>query len=143
MKKVGKLGPKDQVLVLGCRRRRHDGRAVRASAMFGKGPLAADIDDEPPRSREESGRERDLQRQGPASAKRLMADTGGGAYAVVDFVGSEKSFAFASQTVRRGGKVIIVGLFGGAMQMPLPDVPVPRDLASAARWSARSTTPRR
>jgi D-arabinose 1-dehydrogenase-like Zn-dependent alcohol dehydrogenase len=52
-----------------------------------------------------------------------MTDTGGGAAAVVDFVGSEKTFAFASQTVRRGGKIIIVGLFGGAMQMPLPMFP--------------------
>ncbi len=43
-------------------------------------------------------------------------------------MGSEKSFAFASQTVRRGGKVIIVGLFGGAMSMPLPHVPVPHHL---------------
>ncbi len=42
---------------------------------------------------------------------------------MVDFVGSEKSFAFASQSVRRGGKVIIVGLFGGAMSMPLPMFP--------------------
>jgi alcohol dehydrogenase len=42
---------------------------------------------------------------------------------VVDFVGSEKSFAFASQAVRRGGKVIIVGLFGGSIQMPLPMFP--------------------
>ena len=31
--------------------------------------------------------------------------------------------AFASQAVRRGGKVIIVGLFGGAMSMPLPMFP--------------------
>jgi D-arabinose 1-dehydrogenase-like Zn-dependent alcohol dehydrogenase len=43
---------------------------------------------------------------------------------VVDFVGSEASFAFANTVVRRGGKIIIVGLFGGAMTMPLPMFPL-------------------
>jgi len=59
----------------------------------------------------------------PANAKKLMADTGG-AFAVVDFVGSESSFAFANSIVRKGGKIIIVGLFGGAMGMPLPMFPL-------------------
>src|SRR6202012_4520061 len=59
----------------------------------------------------------------PDAAQRLLAETGAGASAVVGFVGSEKTFAFASQAVRRGGKVIIVGLFGGAMSMPLPMFP--------------------
>ena len=53
-----------------------------------------------------------------------MADTGGGAYAVVDFVGSEATFAFANQIVRKGGRIIIVGLFGGAMGMPIPMFPL-------------------
>ena len=41
----------------------------------------------------------------------------------IDFVGSESSFAFANQAVRRGGTAVIVGLFGGAMSMPLPMFP--------------------
>ena len=54
----------------------------------------------------------------------MLADTKGGAYAVVDFVGSEESFEFASAAIRRGGKVIVVGLFGGAMSMPIPMFPL-------------------
>jgi D-arabinose 1-dehydrogenase-like Zn-dependent alcohol dehydrogenase len=60
----------------------------------------------------------------PASLGKLMADTGGGALGVVDFVGSESSFAFATQAVRRGGKVVVVGLFGGAMAMPIAMFPI-------------------
>jgi alcohol dehydrogenase len=45
-------------------------------------------------------------------------------FAAVDFVGSEASFAFANGAVRKGGKIIIVGLFGGAMTMPLPLFPL-------------------
>ncbi len=52
-----------------------------------------------------------------------MADTEGGALASIDFVGSESSFGFANQAVRRGGRVVVVGLFGGGMSMPIPMFP--------------------
>ncbi len=94
-----------------------------AKAMFGKGPIAADIDDGKLEAAKKAGASATYNTKTPDAGKQLVADTKGGAYAVVDFVGSEKSFAFASQAVRRGGKVIIVGLFGGAMQMPLPMFP--------------------
>ncbi len=122
MKKVGKLGPNDQVLVLGCGGVGMMGVQF-ARAMFGKGPLAADIVDSHLEAAKKAGASATYNPSKDGEAKRLMAETGGGAYAVVDFVGSEKSFAFASQSVRRGGKVIVVGLFGGAMQMPLPMFP--------------------
>jgi D-arabinose 1-dehydrogenase-like Zn-dependent alcohol dehydrogenase len=122
MKKIGKLGPNDQVLVLGVGGVGMMGVQF-AKAMFGKGPLAADIDEGRLEAAKKAGASTTYNTKNPDEAKRLMAETGGGAYAVVDFVGSEKTFAFASQTVRRGGKVIIVGLFGGAMSMPLPMFP--------------------
>ncbi len=122
MKRVGKLGPDDQVMVVGCGGVGMMGVQF-ARAMFGKGPLAADIVDEHLAAAKKAGASATYNTKDPEAAKKVMADTKGGAYAVVDFVGSEKSFAFASQCVRRGGKVIIVGLFGGAMQMPLPMFP--------------------
>lgn len=122
MKKVGKLGPNDQVMVLGVGGVGMMGVQF-AKALFGKGPLAADIDDEKLAAAKKAGASATYNTREPDIGKKVMADTGGGAYAVVDFVGSEKSFAFASSAVRRGGKVIIVGLFGGAMQMPLPMFP--------------------
>ena len=122
MKKVGTLGPKDQVLVLGCGGVGMMGVQF-AKAMFGKGPLAADIVDSHLEAAKKAGASAVYNTKDPDAAKKLVSDTGGGAYAVVDFVGSEKTFAFASQSVRRGGKIIIVGLFGGAMQMPLPMFP--------------------
>ena len=122
MKRVGALGPDAQVLVLGVGGVGMMGVQF-AKAMFGKGPIAADIDDGKLEAAKKAGASATYNTKTPDAAKQLVADTKGGAYAVVDFVGSEKSFAFASQAVRRGGKVIIVGLFGGAMQMPLPMFP--------------------
>jgi D-arabinose 1-dehydrogenase-like Zn-dependent alcohol dehydrogenase len=122
MKKIGKLGPEDQVLVLGVGGVGMMGVQF-AKALFGKGPLAADIDEGRLEAAKKAGASAVYNTLKPDAAKQLVADTKGGAYAVVDFVGSEKTFAFASQSVRRGGKIIIVGLFGGAMQMPLPMFP--------------------
>jgi D-arabinose 1-dehydrogenase-like Zn-dependent alcohol dehydrogenase len=123
MKKVGTLGPGDEVVVIGCGGVGMMGIQF-AKSLFGKGPLAADIDDGRLEAAKKAGAKETYNTKDPASAKKLMADTGGGAYAVVDFVGSEASFAFANSIVRKGARIIIVGLFGGAMAMPLPMFPL-------------------
>ena len=96
MKKIGKLGRNDQVLVLGVGGVGMMGVQF-AKALFGKGPLAADIDDEKLAAAKKHGASATYNTKDPDSAKKLMADTGGGAYAVVDLVGSENSLAFSSQ----------------------------------------------
>ena len=54
----------------------------------------------------------------------MLQLTEGGAFAVLDFVGSESSFAFDNGAVRRGGRIIIAGLFGGAVSLPIPTFPL-------------------
>lgn len=58
-----------------------------------------------------------------SAIKQLLQDTGGGVAGAVDFVGSEASLGFAHRTVRKGGRVVIVGLFGGGFSMPIPMFP--------------------
>ena len=63
----------------------------------------------------------------PADAgarKAIMKSSGGGVGAAVDFVGSDKSLAFAHAPVAKGGAAIIVGLFGGGFAMPVPMFPL-------------------
>jgi D-arabinose 1-dehydrogenase-like Zn-dependent alcohol dehydrogenase len=43
---------------------------------------------------------------------------------VIDFVGAEASVNFGLGCLRKGGKIIIVGLYGGALNMPLPFIPM-------------------
>jgi D-arabinose 1-dehydrogenase-like Zn-dependent alcohol dehydrogenase len=43
---------------------------------------------------------------------------------VIDFVGSEASFAFADRCLDKGGHLVVVGLFGGRMSMPIPMFPL-------------------
>ena len=42
----------------------------------------------------------------------------------IDFVGSEQSTAFGTNLLRKGGKYIIVGLYGGELKLPLPLIPI-------------------
>jgi len=46
------------------------------------------------------------------------------AVAAIDFVGSPATFELAQTSVRRGGTVIIVGLFGGELKFGVPRIPL-------------------
>lgn len=50
--------------------------------------------------------------------KRMIKDTDGGFDCIVDFAGSEKSMAFATSAVARGGKIVVSGLIGGNFSIP-------------------------
>ncbi len=61
---------------------------------------------------------------GDAEARKaIKSATGGGAGAVIDFVGSGQSLTFAQRIAAKGGGVIVVGLMGGSFGMPVPLLP--------------------
>src|SRR5215470_5845735 len=79
-----------------------------ARVMFKQAPLVADVD---PKKREAAL---------DAGARRaLMAATDGGVYGACDFVGSERSLAFAAGALAKGGKTVVTGLFGGSFSIPV------------------------
>lgn len=62
----------------------------------------------------------------PAAAdfqQRLAATVGGDLLTVFDFVGAEATAAIAVSGLAKGGRYIVVGLFGGEFRMPLPFLP--------------------
>jgi alcohol dehydrogenase len=84
-----------------------------ARALFSKPPLVADIDAEKRQAALAAGAGQAFDPADPAARKAIMAATGGGAFAVCDFVGSEKSLQFSTGVLARGGKVVVTGLLGG------------------------------
>jgi D-arabinose 1-dehydrogenase-like Zn-dependent alcohol dehydrogenase len=48
----------------------------------------------------------------------------GPAAAAIDFVGAPATFGFGTAALKRGGKYIIVGLFGGKVSLPLASLPL-------------------
>jgi D-arabinose 1-dehydrogenase-like Zn-dependent alcohol dehydrogenase len=80
-------------------------------AMYGA-PYVADID---PKKREAAlaaGAKEVFDPADPNTRKALLKASGG-IYAAIDFVGSDKSLAFATGVLAKGGKVVITGLLGG------------------------------
>jgi D-arabinose 1-dehydrogenase-like Zn-dependent alcohol dehydrogenase len=57
-------------------------------------------------------------------AWKAIAAKRGGAVAAIDFVGAPATFGFGTASLRRGGKYIIVGLFGGKASLPLASLPL-------------------
>jgi D-arabinose 1-dehydrogenase-like Zn-dependent alcohol dehydrogenase len=124
LKKVGAAGKGDPILIVG-----FGGLGMMALAfarqLYPEAPLyVADVSPEKRKAALDQGVTAFDVANAKDELKRLLEATGGGAFAVLDFVGSESSFAFDNGAVRRGGRIIVVGLFGGAMSLPLPAFPL-------------------
>jgi D-arabinose 1-dehydrogenase-like Zn-dependent alcohol dehydrogenase len=62
---------------------------------------------------------------GAANAAQQIVDlTQGGAWAVIDLVGSSQSARVGYDSLIKGGKYIIVGLYGGDLTVSLPPIPM-------------------
>jgi alcohol dehydrogenase/propanol-preferring alcohol dehydrogenase len=55
---------------------------------------------------------------------RIIAACGGQAAGIVDLVNGTQTARFAFDALRKGGKLVQVGLFGGELQIPLPLMPI-------------------
>jgi D-arabinose 1-dehydrogenase-like Zn-dependent alcohol dehydrogenase len=90
--------------------------AVRmASTFHGLAPIVADIDPAKRDAALKSGASLALDPADPQAIKQLHGATGGGVAAAVDFVGVPQTVSFAIQAVRRGGRIVVVGLMGGSL----------------------------
>lgn len=77
---------------------------------------------------------RDIARKAGASAvvdanaadavDQIKGLTNGGAFAVIDLVGSSQSARLGYDSLTKGGKYIIVGLYGGDLTVSLPPIPM-------------------
>ncbi len=123
LKKLGTPGPNDKVLVVGAGGVGMMGIQF-AKALFPSAPLAADIDEGKLEAAKKAGAAQAYNSKDQSAVKQILADTDGGVFGAIDFVGSEASLNFASATVRKGGKVVVVGLFGGGFSMPIPMFPL-------------------
>ncbi len=81
-------------------------------AMFGIAPFVADIDAKKREAALAAGAAAAFDPADPGARKEILKASGG-IYAAVDFVGSDKSLAFATGTLAKGGKIVITGLIGG------------------------------
>jgi alcohol dehydrogenase len=84
-----------------------------ARALFPQPPIVADIDPAKREAALKAGAAAAYDPADPEARRSLIKSTAGGVFAACDFVGSEKSLAFACGALAKGGKVVVTGLLGG------------------------------
>ena len=91
-----------------------------AKAAYGINPIVLDIDDEKLEVAKNLGASCVINTSKENAAEKIMEATGGGAKSIVDFVGAEASVNLGYQCLTKGGTQVVVGLFGGQMNIALP-----------------------
>ena len=112
LKKIGTLGPKDPLLIIGAGGVGLSGIRL-ARQMFGVAPIVVELDRGKWDIAREAGAGELIDPSAEGALKALLKATGGVA-AAVDFVGAASSFNFGFGALRKAGKLICVGLFGGS-----------------------------
>lgn len=121
IKKLGELAEGDEVVIIGA-----GGvgmMAIQIARAMGMDPIVVDIDPAKLEAAQQLGVSRTYDSSQMDTAKAIRKATGG-AYAALDFVGAEASVNYGLTTLRKGGMLVVVGLYGGALTMPIPFLPM-------------------
>jgi D-arabinose 1-dehydrogenase-like Zn-dependent alcohol dehydrogenase len=93
-------------------------------AMGGKSAIVVDIDPKKREAAKAAGADLVFDGGTPDAAAQIVAATNGGAWAVIDLVGSSATARLGIDSLIKGGKYIIVGLYGGDITLSLPPLPM-------------------
>ena len=117
--KLPELGPKDWVAVLGC-----GGlglvciSVLRAQGV--KNIIACDIDPAKLEAAKKLGAKLTLDTRAPDATQKLAALAMGSLAGAIDLVGMPATAALGLGALRKGGRYVLCGLFGGELTHPLP-----------------------
>jgi propanol-preferring alcohol dehydrogenase len=91
-------------------------------AMGGHSAIVVDIDPLKREAAKKAGAAHVVDGAAPDAAQQIINLTNGGAWAVIDLVGSSSSARVGYDSLIKGGKYIIVGLYGGEFTVSLPPI---------------------
>ncbi len=92
--------------------------------MGGKSAIVVDIDPAKREAAKAAGASMVIDGAAPDVLDQIRAATGGGAWAVIDFVGAGPTVKLGVDGTIKGGKVIVVGLYGGDVTVATPFFPM-------------------
>jgi alcohol dehydrogenase, propanol-preferring len=93
-------------------------------AMGGKGAIVVDIDARKREAAEKAGALATVDGKAPDALEQLAKKAGEPIRAVIDLVGNSQSTQLGFDCLTKGGKLVIVGLFGGGATFALPLIPI-------------------
>jgi D-arabinose 1-dehydrogenase-like Zn-dependent alcohol dehydrogenase len=123
LKKVGPTFTTDPVVIIGA-----GGLGLMClalhKAMGGHSAVVVDIDPAKREAAKKAGAVAVIDSGAGDAAKQIVTATGGGAWAAIDLVGSTATARLGLGSLAKGGKLILVGLYGGDITLSLPPFPM-------------------
>jgi len=123
LKKVGPLLQEEPVVIIGA-----GGLGLMCLSLYqkmgGKGAIVVDVDAAKRQAALKGGAQAAIDGNAPDAAKQIIDATKGGAWAVIDLVGASRTVQLALDSLIKGGKVIVVGLYGGDVTVSTPFFPL-------------------
>ena len=123
LKKLKHLTAKQTTLIIGAGGVGLAGIGM-AKAILKTNIIVADIDPEKRKAAIELGADEVIDNGAVDASKNLMIMTNGGPDGVVDFVGAPTTSTFGFQVLAKGGTLVVVGLYGGGMELSLSLLPL-------------------
>jgi len=119
--KLPELGPNDWVAVLGCGGLGLIGLSIlRAKGV--RNVIGCDIDPGKLEAAKKLGAKKTLDTRSQGAVRELQSLAGGNLAAAIDFVGMPATLGLGFAALRKGGRCILCGLFGGEITLPLPPI---------------------
>jgi D-arabinose 1-dehydrogenase-like Zn-dependent alcohol dehydrogenase len=117
LKKFGAKIVDEPVVIIGAGGLGHMALTV-LKAMGGKGGIVVDIDAAKRTAALEAGALAVIDGSAPDAAKQIIEATGGGALCVLDLVGGGNTIGLGVAGLKKGGDIVVVGLYGGEIKLP-------------------------
>src|SRR6187401_1937312 len=93
-------------------------------AMGGHSAVVVDIDPVKRDAAKKAGAAKVVDGGAADASQQIIDMTNGGAWGVIDLVGSSQSARVGYDSLIKGGKYVVVGLYGGDLTVPLPPIPM-------------------
>ena len=122
LRKVAPLGAKDTILIVGAGGVGLNGVYI-ARALYESRMVVADIDAAKRAAAEDAGADHVIDNSAPGALDQVIELSGGGVAAALDFVGAPATSKFGFDSLRKGATLVVVGLYGGKLPVPLPLMP--------------------
>ncbi len=123
LKKAGDAIKRSEILIIGAGGLGLMGVQL-VRLMGGKGAVVVDIDAKKRQAAVEAGALAALDGSAADLRAQIQSAMTAGVHVVVDLVGSATTAQLAIDVLAKGGKYILVGLFGGSIDIPLPTIPL-------------------
>ena len=119
IKKIMPQPPDEPIVVIGAGGLGLNAVAV-LKALKHRNIVVADISADKRAAAEKAGATKTVDASGEGVHKRIIDACGAQPIAIVDLVNGSATARFAFDALRKGGKLVQVGLFGGELSLPLP-----------------------